>query len=121
MRFTLAGGDVDFSDAELCDVAEMPDQEIIAHKTQQEAHFVQVYNTQYKRWQITIKDAEDTQSRLMQIFEEKDEMVFYPHFGYNSATNYNVVFEPDEIKKVYTFGRKQALVETTFTVLESSK
>ena len=122
MKFTLDSGDVLFTDDELCQVREMPEQTIIAHKSQQTANFVQVYDAQYKKWQVSILDVTGTtQGRILQIINELDEMVFYPHMEYDSSVSYNVILLPDEVKKYYAFGRREALNKTTFNLLESSK
>ena len=121
-RFTLDSGNVDFYDGEMCQVVEIPEQDIIVHKSQQSYVTVKIYDTQYKAWKLTISDENyDTQSRLLQVINEEDEMTFYPHYQYNSATSYNVILMPDEVKKVYTFGEREALLQTTFNLLESSK
>ena len=122
MKFTLDSGDVLFTEEELCQVREMPEQTIIAHKSQQDASFVQVYDTQYKKWQVSILDVTGTtQGRTLQIINELAEMTFYPHMDYDSTVSYNVILLPDEVKKFYSFGRRAALNKTTFNLLESSK
>ena len=121
IKFTLDGGDVTFTDQEMCEVREVPEQTIIAHKSQQSASTVQVYDSQFKMWQVTIQDVDDTLSEIMQIINEKDEMVFYPYFQYDPSANFKVILIPDEVKKVYAYGGRQALLYTTFNLLESSK
>ena len=70
-KFTLDSGDVIFYDEEMCEVAEVPDQNIIVHKSQQTASTVKIYDSQYKQWQLTVDDLWwDTQSRLLQIINE---------------------------------------------------
>ena len=121
VKFTLDSGDVLFYDEEMCEVSEIPDQNIIVHKSQQTASTVKIYDSQYKQWQLTVDDLWwDTQSRLMQVINEVNEMVFYPHFQYDT-TGYNVILVPDEVKKVYAYGGRKAMIKTTFNLLESSK
>ena len=121
VRFTIDAGNVDFADEEMCEVMEMPEQTIIAHESQQSASYVKVYDTQYKMWQLTIQDVNDSLARILQIINEFDEMVFYPHYQYDSGVYYNVILIPDEVKKVYAYGGREALLHTTFNLLESSK
>ena len=121
IKFTLDSGDVTFTDQEMCEVREIPEQTIIAHKSQQTASTVQVYDNQFMMWQVTIQDVDDTLTRIMQIVNEKNEMTFYPYYQYNPSTSYKVILVPDEVKKVYAYGGRQALLYTTFNLLESSK
>ena len=122
VKFTLDSGDVDFYDDEMCQISEIPEQDIIVHKSQQSYVTVKIYDTQYKAWQLIVSDERyDTQSRLLQVIGEEDEMVFYPHYQYDAATSYNVVLVPDEVRKVYAFGDREALLQVTFSLLESSK
>ena len=122
VKFTLDSGDIDFYDQELCEIQEIPDQNIIIHKSQQTASTVQVYDTQYKQWRLTIEEARpETQDNLLSVIDEENEMTFYPHYQYDSSVNYNVILVPDEVRKVYAYGERQAFVRTTFNLLESSK
>jgi len=121
IKFTLDSGDVDFYDEEKCEVLEVPDQNIIVHKSQQTASTVKIYDTQYKTWQVTIEEYNpETQANLLSIIEESDEMVFYPYYQYDSSISHNVILVPDEVRKVYAYGEREAFVRTTFNLLESS-
>ena len=122
VKFTLAGGDVDFYDEELCEIQEVPDQNIIVHKSQQTASTVKVYDTQYKQWQLTITGARpETQENLLSVIDEMDEMTFYPYYQYDPSVSFNAILVPDEVRKIYAYGERQAFVRTTFNLLESSK
>jgi hypothetical protein len=119
-KFTLDAGDVDFYTYEMCSVAEFPQQAIIVHNAQQKAATVKVYDDQYKTWQLTISDEyADTWDKIQDVIDENDEMRFYPHREYSETTHYNAILLPDEIKKVYTFGEREALLKVTLNLLES--
>lgn len=120
-KFTLDAGDVDFYSDEMCLVTEYPEQNIIVHQAQQTKSTVKVYDTQYKAWQVTISDErQGTQAKILSVIAEEDEITFYPHYLY-AATSYKAVVVPDEVKKTYTFGEREALLKVTFNLLESSK
>ena len=122
IKFTLDSGDVDFLDDEMCSIVEAPEQNIIQHIAQQKASTVKVYDTQYKSWKLTIQDVHyGTLSRILEVINEESEMVFYPHYQYDSGTSYNVVLVPNEVSKNYAFGERAALLMVTFNLLESSK
>lgn len=120
-KFTLSSGDVDFYDGEMCQVLEMPEQNIIVHNSQQKAATVKVYNSQYKAWRLTILDENyDTLTRILQVINEENEMTFYPHYSY-ATTSYKVILVPDKVEKRYTLGEREAQLSVTFNLLESSK
>jgi len=121
IKFTLGAGDIDFYDNESCQVVEMPEQNLIVHQAQQSAATVKLYDTQYKTWQVQITDDRyETQANILSIINEENEMTFYPHYQY-ATTSYKVILVPDEVRKVYTYGEREALIATTFNLLESSK
>lgn len=122
VKFALDGGDVDFHDDEMCALAEIPEQDIKVHKSQNRKSTMMVYNSQYNSWQLQIgEERYDTQSNLLQVINEKDEFTFYPHYQYNPATTYKAVLLPDEVKKTYTYGEREALLKINFSLLESSQ
>ena len=122
LKFTLDSGDVYFYDEEMCAVSELPEQNLIVHPSQQSAPTVKVYDSQFKTFQIAIEDAKyETLENVQKIVDEKNEMTFYPHYQYSASTSYKVILIPNEFRKVYAYGEREAMLQISLNLLESSK
>jgi len=123
VKFTLAGGDVDFYDDEILETPVRYRQDIQIQENQSTPPFQFEEGDEWIVLEINfIESQKDTNTRINQLIDEQAEMACYYKYKYDASTSINVIYYPNEKTKIYNYvvGESEAYVTHKLTFLQSS-
>jgi len=124
IRFTLAGGNVDFYDDEIQDITLKYSQSVQVQENQLMApYFYRESDTWAGLTIAFIEKYSTTRAKIEELIDEKKEMTCYYDYAYSGGTNFlTVMHVPDRTLKTYHYylGELGADVIHNLTFLQSS-
>ncbi len=120
IKFTITGGDVDFTSEEVREVTLGQTQQTAVINNQVGAPYI---HTSGNLWHtLTIQIAEtkkDTRTRINQIIDEEKEMTIYYNYAYSTTAHIDALLIPDNIRKIYYFGEPGYGIVHILTFMET--
>jgi len=121
LKFTLAGGDVDFYEQEYIDGTEALNKEVNVIENDVDKVSVQYRGENWYIYQIAILEAfSTTRAKIQQIMDERDTMTLYYKYKDkdNPGANKSVIYVPNEEVNYYFSGIKLAKKIHNLTFLQ---
>lgn len=119
VRFIISGSNTDFDTDEVGTVTIEPVQSFVLQERQTAKPNLYFEGNTYFTVMLELLEAwKTTLAKVTTVIEAGVEMVIYPYYAFCPSYYLNVILVPDNIRKVYLYGEREAWVSHQLTFLQ---